>query len=353
MTNRDRMLGLSVVVLWGLNFIAIRYSLDHFPPFFLAALRFAVMAVPVIAFVRFPKVHLKWFLLYGLGFGVLQFSFLFLAMHLGMPTGLASLVLQTSAPFTVILGVVLPRERMSLLQVLGIGVAVAGMVAIAVDRVRGEGLGGNALAVLVPMLLTVLGGLGWAFGNIGSRLAQPDNALRMTLWMAVIPPIPLYVLSLIIEGPSAGIDALATVGSHDGLLALGGLAYTVILGTVVGSGLWTHLLSRYPASRVAPLSLLVPIVGITAAWAFLGEQPGVVEVGGAAAVILGCAAGVMARPGRSARSDRSDRSRKRVDDGRGHAVGGPPSGLADQQHVDESVDHAADAIDDDRYARVP
>ena len=75
-----------------------------------------------------------------------------------MPTGLASLVLQTSAPFTVILGVVLLRERMSLLQVLGIGVAVAGMVAIAVDRVRGEGLGGNALAVLVPMLLTVIGG---------------------------------------------------------------------------------------------------------------------------------------------------------------------------------------------------
>ena len=103
MTTRDRMLALTVVVLWGLNFIAIRLCLDHFPPFFFAALRFAVMAVPVVLFVRFPRMQIKWFLLYAFGFGVGQFAFLFLAMNIGMPTGLASLVLQTSAPFTVLL----------------------------------------------------------------------------------------------------------------------------------------------------------------------------------------------------------------------------------------------------------
>ena len=105
MSSRDRVLGLTVVLLWGFNFIAIRLGLNHFPPFFFAALRFAVMAVPVMLFVRFPRVRIRWFLLYAIGFGTLQFAFLFLAMELGMPTGLASLVLQTSAPFTVLLGV--------------------------------------------------------------------------------------------------------------------------------------------------------------------------------------------------------------------------------------------------------
>ena len=299
MNSRDRAVGLTVVVLWGLNFIAIRYSLDHFPPFFLAALRFGVMAVPVLLFVRFPKVPVRWFLLYACGFGIAQFAFLFLAMHVGMPTGLASLVLQTSAPFTVVLGVLFLRERMSGRQVSGIALAVVGIGIIAVSRATGTGLGWSAVG---PIALTVLGGLGWAFGNIGNRLAatgrapgsaRPGDALRLVLWMSVIPPLPFLAMSLVFDGPTAGFDALAEVGSHSGLLAIGGLVYTVLLGTIAGSGLWAGLMSRHPASRVAPLSLLVPVVGLTAAWLFFGETPSIAELLGAVIVIVGCGLGVL------------------------------------------------------------
>lgn len=293
MTTRDRLLGLTVVVLWGLNFIAIRVGLDHFPPFFFAALRFAVMAVPVVLFVKFPRVQMRWFLLYAIGFGFGQFAFLFLAMNLGMPTGLASLVLQTSAPFTVLLGVFFLRERLVPAQILGIAIAVAGIVVIGVDRAGHSSIG---VGIVVPMVLTVLAGLSWAFGNIGSRLAQPDDALRMTLWMSVVPPIPFLALSFATEGPRADLTSLTTLGSSSGLIALAGLAYVVLLGTIAGSGLWTMLMKRYEASRVAPLSLLVPVVGISAAWLLLGEVPSGVEIAGAALVIAGCAAGVLAAP---------------------------------------------------------
>ncbi|MEH3154012.1 MAG: EamA family transporter [Gordonia paraffinivorans] len=295
MTTRDRLIGLTVVVLWGLNFLAIHAGLDHFPPFFFAALRFAVMAVPVILFVPRPQVPLRWLLLYGTGFGIIQFAFLFLAMASGMPTGLASLVLQSSAPFTVILGVLLLGERMSRRQVAGIAVAVGGMVLIAVDRI-----GHGASAGLVPMLLTLVAGLGWAFGNLGSRQAKAPNPLHLTLWMCVIPPIPLYLVSLTVEGPQAGFDALRTVGDHSGLVALAGLAYVVVLGTAAGSGLWTYLMGRYPASTVAPMSLMVPVVGITASWLILGETPTALQVTGAAIVIVGCVAGLMAPRRRAA-----------------------------------------------------
>lgn len=301
MTTRHRLLGLTVAVLWGVNFLAIHAGLEHFPPVFFAGLRFAVLAVPVILFVPWPRVPMRWFLLYGVGFGTVQFAFLFLAMANGMPTGLASLVLQASAPFTAILGVLLLGERMSGRQIAGIALAVGGMALIAADRAAH-----GASTALVPVILTLLGALGWAFGNIGSRKAMAGNTdprtpLRLTLWMSVVPPIPLFALSALTEGPSAGWRALASIDQRSGLIALGGLVYIVLLATVVGLGLWTYLMGLYPASRVAPFSLLVPVVGITASWLTLGEQPTALEIAGAAVVITGCLIGMTARP--TARSD--------------------------------------------------
>ncbi|MFE1596268.1 EamA family transporter [Nocardia sp. NPDC058705] len=291
MTSRDRLLGLTVVVLWGLNFLAIRIGLDHFPPFFFVALRFAVIAIPVLLFIPRPAVKTRWLLLYGTGFGILQFAFLFTAMRTGMPTGLASLVLQSSAPFTVVLGAVLLRERLRPVQIAGLAVAVLGMTIIGADRL--------AHATLLPVLLTLAGGLGWAFGNIGARQAGTDspgyNPMHLTLWMSVVPVLPMLALSMAAEGPGTGFRAIGTAFSADGLPALAALAYIAILATVCGSGLWTYLMSRYPAGTVAPLSLLVPVVGIAAAWAVLDEEPSVAALIGGAIVIAGAFAATTAR----------------------------------------------------------
>ena len=303
MTVRDRLLAVGVAVLWGGNFLAIHVGLAHFPPLFLAALRFAVLAVPALLFVPRPRVPLRWLLGYGLGFGTVQFLFLFVAMDIGMPTGLASLVLQASAPFTVLLGAALLRERTSPRQRIGIGLAVLGLAAIAVDRAQ--------TAALLPVLLTLLGALGWAFGNLAARLAVRDagpglNPMHLTLWMATIPPVPLLLMSWSVEGPAAGWDALraaATPGGLPGLLAVG---YVALLATVLGSGIWTALLRRHPAGVVAPYSLLVPVVGIALAAAVLGERPSTVELAAAVVIVGGVLLGtprprvvVADRPGTS------------------------------------------------------
>lgn len=287
MTTRDRLLGLTVVVLWGLNFLAIRVGLDHFPPFFFAALRFLVIAVPVVLFIPRPRVPLKWLLLYGFGFGFLQFAFLFAAMAAGMPTGLASLVLQSSAPFTVVLGAVLLREHVTRRQAIGIAVAVLGMVLIGWDRANN--------ATLLPVILTLLAGLGWAFGNLGNRLAKAESPMRLMLWMTVVPPIPMLALSAVVEGPSVGWHAVSDAFGPQGWPGLVALAYIVIPATIIGSGLWTVLMSRNPAGLVAPFSLLVPVVGIAAAWIFLSETPSVLALIGGVVVIGGCLGGMSVR----------------------------------------------------------
>jgi O-acetylserine/cysteine efflux transporter len=290
MPLRGRLLALVVVVCWGLNFPAIHLSLDQFPPFFLVALRFALLAVPTVLFVPRPRVPLRWLLGYGIGFGVLQFAFLYLAMDSGMPTGLASLVLQSSAPFTVLIGAAWLRERVSARQAAGIGIAVAGLAGIAALRAYG-----GAQAGLLPVVLTLCGGLGWAFGNVCSRQARTDSPLRFMLWMSVVPPLPMLALSLVVDGPTAIATSLTTLGTPTAAWALGGLAFTVLIATVVGSGLWTSLLARHPSSVVAPFSLLVPVVGFAASWLAFDERPVPAELA-LGAVIIGGVLIASARP---------------------------------------------------------
>ena len=281
MSLRDRLLAVFVAGLWGCNFIAIHFALDLVPPLLLGALRFAVIAVPALLLVPRPQVPVRWLLGYGIGFGTLQFVFLFIAMDVGMPTGLASLVLQASAPFTVLLGALLLRERIGPRQAVGIALAVAGLAAIAVSRAQS--------AALLPVVLTLLAALGWALGNLSSKLALRSpgvNPLHLMLWMSVVPPIPMLAMSLAVEGTSAGVGALAVAITPAGLPGLAGFAYLVVFGTLVGSGIWTSLMRRHPAGVVAPYSLLVPVVGIALSAALLGEQPSVVELV-AAAVIVG------------------------------------------------------------------
>ncbi|MGP4018388.1 EamA family transporter [Saccharopolyspora sp. 5N708] len=288
MSSRDRLLAVVVAVLWGANFIAIDFGLGHFPPLFFAGFRFAVL-LPTLLFVPRPQVEWKWLLGYGLFFGTLQFAFVFVAMSIGMPTGLTSLVQQASAPFTVLLGALLLRERITPLQIIGILTAVLGMAVIGWHRAQA--------AALLPMLVTLCGAFSWALGNLCSRKANPPNPLHLTLWISIVPPLPMFALSALVEGPSAGWQAVATVfDSPTGWYALGGLAYTVLLATVVGSGLWTTLLGRYPASTVAPFSLLVPVVGFTTAWLVLGEQPHPIELAAGAVVVGGVLLGSLKRP---------------------------------------------------------
>jgi O-acetylserine/cysteine efflux transporter len=280
-TLRARLLAFTVVVLWGCNFFAIRLGIDHFPPIFFAGLRFLVIAVPVALFVPRPRVRTRWLLLYGLAFGFGQFGFLFWAMHAGLATGLSSLVLQSSAPLTVALGALVLGERLQRRQVIGLLAAVAGMTLVAVAQ-------GASSAGLVPLLLGVLAGLSWAVANIATRKAASTEPMKLTAWMCVVATPPLLVVSALVEGPTAGWAALGTAfTTPDGHLALAGLVYTALAGTVVGTGIYVALLGRYPASTVAPLSLMVPIVGFTVAWLALGEVPAPLTVVGGAIVIVG------------------------------------------------------------------
>jgi len=279
MLLRHRLLALLVAVCWGVNFPATALALEHFPPLFLVALRFAIIAIPTLIFIPRPQVPVRWLLGVGLGIGTMQFAFLYLGMEAGMPAGLASIVLQASAPFTVIIAGIWLRERISRRQAVGIAIAVLGLAAIAFHR--------SQVAALLPVALTLLGALGWAIGNVSTRKAQAPNALHLTLWMSVIPPLPMLAISLFVEGPERIGASLATAFTLEALPAVLGLLYVVVVATLVGYGIWNGLLKRYPSSTVAPFSMLVPVVGVLASWLAFGEVIDLTELLAGAAVVAG------------------------------------------------------------------
>lgn len=288
---RDQLRALLVAVVWGLNFPATTLALEHFPPLLMVALRFTLVAVPAVLLVPRPQVPWRWLLGVGLGIGLLQFAFLYLGMAAGMPGGLASLVLQASAPFTVLLAGLWLGERLTRRQGVGIAVAVLGLAVIAGHRAQ--------VAALLPVVLTLCGALGWAFGNVCSRQARAPKPLHLTLWMSIVPPVPMLVLSLLVEGPQRVAEALRTSVTTQALPSVLGLLYIVLVATLLGYGLWNSLLSRHPSSVVAPFSMLVPVVGVLSSWLFFGELIDLTELVAGAAVVAGVL--VASRPPRSSR----------------------------------------------------
>jgi O-acetylserine/cysteine efflux transporter len=275
MSPKDLLLALVVIVVWGMNFVVIKVGLEDMPPMLLGALRFMLAAFPAILFIKRPQIPLRWLLAYGLTISFGQFAFLFSAMSLGMPAGLASLVLQAQAFFTLLFAVLLLGERLQRANLFGLLVAAAGLLLI--------GLQGDRIMTLAGFALTIGAAAMWALGNIITRRLGKVNLVGLVVWGSLIPPLPFLGLSWLLEGPQAMASALRGIGLNSILV----LSYLAFGATILGYGLWSRLLSRYPASLVAPFSLLVPVVGLTSAALLLDERLSGLQLLGALLVMLG------------------------------------------------------------------
>lgn len=281
MPAKDWLAALVVVIAWGLNFVVIKQGLSEIPPLLLGALRFSLVAFPAVFFIKRPALPWRILLLYGLTISLGQFIFLFTAMYVGMPAGLASLVLQSQAFFTVLMAALFLGEKVRFHNVLGMAVAVLGLLLIEQGATPGS-------VSILGFVLTLLAALSWAAGNIVTKGVGKIDMLSLVVWGALVPPVPFLVLSCLFEGPQAIQASLAGL-TYVGVLAV---CYLAMIATIVGYVLWGRLLSRHPASKVAPLSLLVPVVGLVSAAVFLDEHLALVQWTGGAIVMLGLAINV-------------------------------------------------------------
>ncbi|MDO4636914.1 MAG: EamA family transporter [Lautropia sp.] len=267
-----------IVLVWGCTFVAIRLGLETLPPIFLTFLRFLFCAVPAIFFLRPPPLPWYQVIAYGVANFACQFGFLFSAMHLGVSPGLASVVLQVQAFITIALGALLLGDRPSRTQAMGAMVAFSGLVVIACN------LGGDM--PLPGLFLMLLAACSWAGGNIISKGFKVQiDALALVAWGALAAAPVILLMSLLLEGPTRIGNAMQQAD----WTTVGSVAYLGYASTLVGYSLWNFLLRHYPVPMVAPLTLLVPIVGMGSSALLLGEPMQRWKLLATALIILGLA----------------------------------------------------------------
>ncbi|HUX41456.1 MAG TPA: EamA family transporter [Rectinemataceae bacterium] len=270
-------LALLVAAIWGFNFVVIKVGVTGMPPLLLAALRFVLSVFPAIFFVRKPAVSWGKLAAYGLLLGVGEFGFLFTAIKLGAPAGLASIALQSQAFMTAVLAALLFHETVRAKTWMGLLLAAAGLVLLALPERGG--------AVSLPPLLgamVLLAALFWAGANLVARAMPGGDALGLMVWSSLFSPLPLFALSLGFEGWPAIQVALGGIAP----ITIGSLLYLAFLSTLVGYGIWNALIMRHGATKVAPFSLLVPVFSLSSSAIFLGERF-TARDGLAAALVLG------------------------------------------------------------------
>jgi O-acetylserine/cysteine efflux transporter len=272
-------MAVAVAALWGFNFVAIRWGLDDFPPILLAALRFSVAALPALVVPR-PPVPLARLVAVGAAWFVVQFALLFLGMQAGMPPGLASVLMQSQAFFTVLFAALMLGERPRLRHLAGMVVAACGVAAIGAT-VTGEGSDMTSLGLALVLAASAF----WAVGNIIMRGVGQVEFLPMIVWLSVVAPLPLLAVSLVFEGPEAVGQSLVNWT----WLGVASIIFQGVIATLCGYGMWSYLLRLYPASSVVPYSLLVPVFGIASAALVFGERFGTLRLIGIVLILIGMA----------------------------------------------------------------
>jgi O-acetylserine/cysteine efflux transporter len=281
LSTRDLLSALVVVLIWGTNFVAMKVGLRNLTPFQLGAARYVFAILPLIIFIRPPKLAPKWVIAYGLSQGVGQFGLLFLSLQVGMSASLASVILQTQVFFTAIFGFLLLKEHTSRALMAGLLLAALGLLCFAASSLRAV-----TTTEITPagFVLCLAGAAMWAVSNIVVRRAQkatPDfDVISFIVWCGAVPILPFVLLSLAFDDPATRWH---WVGAP--FITWVAVAYVGWISTIAGYAMWTRLLKRHPVNRVAPFSLGVPVVGIASGMLMLGDTIGSWQWAGIAFIV--------------------------------------------------------------------
>lgn len=255
-----QLLALFVTLIWGTNFVFIDIGLAQLPPFVFASLRFALVALPLVFFLPRPKVPWRYLVAYGVLIGFGQFGLLFWVMQSHMSPGLASLVIQVQAVFTIVLALLFFKEKVNLAQVVALVVSFAGILLIAMQ--------GHVDASLIGLAVILVAAISWALGNLVVKQCGKVEIIAFLAWSSLFAVPPLALMSYYYEGPAIIISSVSMATWQAWAIVL----WQTLGNTLIGYGLWNFLLQRHSAALVAPWALLVPVFGMAASSVFLGES---------------------------------------------------------------------------------
>ena len=273
MKTRELLLALLVPLTWALGFTVAKAALDEFPPLLLMSMRFFIAGLILVWFVPIPRHCLRdlfWISLVG---STVQYGLTFTGLSM-IDASLGGIIVQLEVPFSVLLAVIIFRERPGLLRIIGMTVSFIGIALIAGK----PGLSGQ----LEGILLTASGALVWAIGQIMyKRISSQIDGLTGIAWIGVIAAPQMLLGSLIFE--TGQVDALMNAS----WMGWASVAYLGLIMTVVGYGIWFTVLARNPVSHVMPVLLVLPVFTVLFSVLLLGERPSLEVLLGGVTILAG------------------------------------------------------------------
>ncbi|WP_409440331.1 EamA family transporter [Psychromonas sp. GE-S-Ul-11] len=275
MKRNDLILGVLVMVVWGLNFSVIKLGVNEIDPLLLTALRFSLATLPAIFFVKKPNVSWLYLIVYGWLFAIGIWGMATWSIQAGLSAGMASVLLQMNVVFGLFLGYFLLKETLSINKIIGSALAIIGLLLCLTVT--------NGSVTQSGLILILCAALAWSLASITVKKAAPKQVFAFSLWAMACAPIPLFLMVYWQSG-SLAFNTLSTQLNGRVIFSVLFQAYPV---TLLGYWIWNRLLISYPLTMVAPLTLLVPIFGLLGGALFYQEQISAVTLVASLCVISG------------------------------------------------------------------
>lgn len=264
-----------IVVLWGLNFVALKIAVLSLPPIFLAGFRFLLISIPWIFFVEKPKVSKKQFITLPITLGVLQYSLLYYGMSTGLSAGLSAVILQTQSFFTVIMSTILIKEKPRLNEILGLLIGALGVIILLINN--------NGDFKIESVLIILAAAISWGIANIQLKNLGNVNMVSFLIWISPFAAIVLFIISFILE-----YDLVLNIDfSNVEIKVFLSIFYTAYLSTVIGFTMWQYLLNKYKSVQITPYGLLVPVTGSIFGYIILSEVLEIYQIIAGIVIIIG------------------------------------------------------------------
>lgn len=261
MPARDLGLLLFVCLIWAGNFVAVAFTVTQLPPVLCTVLRFAMVLVLLLPFLR-PPARDQWPLLVAvcLTIGALHFGLIFLALSRSEDVSSVAILMQTYVPMTTLLAVLFLGERVGWRTSAAVGLAFSGVLLVGFDPL--------VLGQLDALGLILVSALCLAVGTVMMRRLRGIGMFSFQAWNAAISLPFLAALSTWLEpGAWHGIAA-----ASPGVWAA--LAYSAVGASIIGHGSFYRLIQKHPVTEVTPYLLLVPILAVVLAVLVWGDRPG-------------------------------------------------------------------------------
>lgn len=274
MLLKDYLLVILLMFLWGFNFVVVKIGINDMPPLFLCSIRFLCIA-PLVFFIKKPDIPWKDIIQIGMLLGVIMFACLLVGMKVGLPAGMSSLICQMQTIFTLIFAYFLLSERPKYYQWTGVLISMLGLIVLCLQM--------NNDVTFIGLILVLFSAAALGLTNIKMRNLRKIHMGQFIVWMSLVPPIPLFLLSLVFEGWGSISSAMQQATFVD----FGCLLYISFAATVLGFWIWGRLLNQYATIKVAPLGLMVPVVGMISSAVILGETMSMMSFVGAIIILFG------------------------------------------------------------------